>query len=545
MINTRTSIRLGMFGALMLSSLHASGVGNVTESFDTTSQNWRASDGATDLTWISTDGPDGVGDAYAAVTNLSFVGATNTQLSIAVRGHSTYGSSGGAFAGNWYTSGVTVFSIDIRHDIGTDLPVGIRFASPFNFPGGIAVAPEPIPSGEWTRLSIPVDPANTAFVSFEGSNFSNVFSNVGNVQVLLYVPVGYGGLPGPYRLEIDNPSIRIAGSAPTDDATLNEPDYDRWMYPFNASSPQGNRASASTFGTLDPSFDQRDAQAYFGFVLTNAIPAGLGDGAYEILACRMTATAGDGDFDYDPSQDGWMTYLEATQAMYQADADTGRPIELFGAGFRGTNDAWGFGEDGPFADSAPPGVYKEIRNVYPITLRNGEPIDASNSVDPDGTATNGFDPVVFAIGTATLTAGDPVPVPTDFAFNVDVQHPWIQAYLQAALDAGILPFVLTSMHSAAFGGPASYPVWDQTESVVGTPATLEITYRIRPAIDYAENTAGTLAWSRDAAGAILETTDDLANPDWQPRTVVLTMNGDILETRMPGEDSSCYMRLRQ
>ena len=49
---------------------------------------------------------------------------------------------------------------------------------------------------------------------------------------------------------------------------------DRWMYPFNATP--GDRVAGSLFGIYgNPSFDERDAQIFLAFDLTEAgLPSG-------------------------------------------------------------------------------------------------------------------------------------------------------------------------------------------------------------------------------------------------------------------------------
>ena len=530
-------------GGLVLATITAHGVTDYTETFTADAANWRITDSVTPMTWIADDGPAGVGDAFIRNTNVTFIGLADGASRLAVRGHSSFNASGGAFIGNWLTSGVFAFSFDVRHHLGVPAKMGARIAAPANSPGASIEATALLPSGQWATLVVPIDPANPGFVSFGAGSFASVFSSVGNLQINLYAPPGFGGAAGPFHLDIDNVTIIITGTAPPV-ASAPAPNYDRWMYPFSASSPLGNRPTASSFGVLDPDFDNRDAQIYFGFVLTNQIPAGLGPESYEIISCRFAATMSDGNTAYDPTPDAWTSYLDATQALYTADADLGRPMELFGAGWRGGFTPQTFGEDGPFQSLPPP--YKGKRNVFALGIRSNQLVDVSNNIDPDGTFTNGFDPIPFATGTAPLTPGDLIPLPTTFTFDLNTSEPLIQTYLQAALNDGILGLVLATLHPSSFMGPAVFPVWDQKESVIGTPATLEITYRVVPELGLAlEDDIRVVRWPAASAPVIMETAEDLGNPQWRSQTVLLIHNGDDHAAELTSPAASQFIRLKQ
>jgi len=546
----RTGLKHTIFLSVVLAVLatRASfGVVEYTETFSTNSANWRISDTITPMTWVSGGGPSGPSDAYVSATNISFVGAVTGQLRTVARGHDAYNSSADAFVGNWRTSGVAQFSVSLRHNVGVPVKVGVRFASSMNFPGAVAESPVLVESGEWVTLVVPIATNNEGFVSFEGSSFTNVFANIGNVQVLLYVPDGFAGEAGPFTLDVDNPGVRFAG-ATSDEVVMNSPSYDRWMYPFNGSSPPGNRPLASSWGTFDDSmgqFDQRDAQVYFAFALTNLIETGYGPDAYEIVSMRFRATASDGNFVYDPTADSWRTYLNPTSSHYEADLDSGHPVELFGAGFRGGFTAWSFGEDGLFAPTGSVG-YKDVRSVYPLGYREGVAVDVSNNINPDGTGTNGFNPVTFAVGTASLAPGEAVPLSTTFTFDINTGEPRIQKYLQSALNDGILGFVLTSLHAASFMGPSTFPVWDQNESVVGTPASLEISYSLKPSLGIvvSDDLVKTVLWPLSATNYLLEASADLINPNWTPLTSIVSTNDQSFEAILPPGGDAWYLRLQ-
>ncbi|MAI67582.1 MAG: hypothetical protein CMJ26_06870, partial [Phycisphaerae bacterium] len=159
--------------------------------------------------------------------------------------------------------------------------------------------------------------------------------------------------------------------------------------------------------------------------------------------------------EYDPTQDAWETYDSSTGI---SDEDLGRPMELFGTGFRGGYDALSFGENGTYGPFG-----KRTRNAYALSYNElGDAIDVSNSVG------EGFDPLCFAVGTnSDLEPGQTMVSETVLTFVVDVSNTNIQTYLQESLNAGILSFTLTSFHGAeqpGLRGEAQYPNFHLKES---------------------------------------------------------------------------------
>lgn len=273
--------------------------------------------------------------------------------------------------------------------------------------------------------------------------------------------------------------LLAAAQAAAAPSLYSSPDLDRWMYPFNATP--GVRPTGSMFGNLSgpPSFDQRDAQVVLGFQTsvsgTAPIPAGLGAANYQISSARLTVTIAGGSFEYDPTYDDVASYLGN-------DADPGRPIELFGLGFRNGYSELGFGandelppafeEATAFSPPGPPA--SEVRSAYALGFdAAGNGFDASNNV------ADGIDPFVMAIGQMALAPGDVPAVGTTVSFDVDLSAPGVLAYLQQGLDAGQLGFVVSSLAPASFGGPPTYPSIFLRESADGRP-TLELDVQIVP-----------------------------------------------------------------
>jgi hypothetical protein len=216
---------------------------------------------------------------------------------------------------------------------------------------------------------------------------------------------------------------------------------------------------------------------------------------------------------------------------------------LFGAGWRNGFTPATFGEDGPFQASPPP--WKNVRTVFALGLQDDALVDVSNSIDSDGSFTNGFDPTPFAIGTAPITPGDPIPLPTTFTFDLAVNQPLIQAYLQNALDQGILGLVLATLHPSSFMGPAVFPVWDQKENVVGQPASLTLTYRLAPELaGAAEDDLRIVRWTAGSAPVFIERTTNLLHPVWAPLTIAARTNHTGYETILASTNALEAYRLR-
>ena len=175
-----------------------------TEEFQMDAANWYDGAGSSELPWAPSGGPDGSGHVFAA---LSLVAASEGDTPVLFRAQDKWGSSGGAFEGDWIADSVLRFSCLVRHDAPFPLTFFVRFSSPANFPGAIAVNFAPVLPESWTRIDIDIDPANPQFVSFEGSDFTTVFSNVGHIQIGVSVGPGQDGFPAPITARLDKVNI--------------------------------------------------------------------------------------------------------------------------------------------------------------------------------------------------------------------------------------------------------------------------------------------------------------------------------------------------
>lgn len=307
-------------------------------------------------------------------------------------------------------------------------------------------------------------------------------------------------------------------------------DMNRWMYPFNATP--GSRPSASVFGTLglDSGVDSRHAQFLVGWNTSNSILAGRGLAGYVIKRARLTLTINrDQAWIYDGTQDPFQTYLSTNDARIQADADPGRPIELFGAGFRNGYTAMTFPEDGPFSSGA--GLVG-TRTAFATGFdTNGVLIDVSNNVgkvDADA-----FEVTPFSVGfIAGATAGDLISTGARVEFQIDVQNPNIAGYFRAALNDGALRLMVTSMTEASFSGPATFPQFYTRHNVLAADADkplLDLEVELPDAapviLSVIRGESGVALQFENVTGGtvVIESSDNLK--DWTEQTVTPVAGG--------------------
>ena len=271
------------------------------------------------------------------------------------------------------------------------------------------------------------------------------------------------------------------------DTSYAQPDEDRWNYPFNFTP--GARFTIPTFAALNiPGFDDYDAQMIIGFDTSALIPPGLGVDAYHIESVTVTASVGDsGQFVYDPTLDELGTYFPTDDPDFVADGDTGRPVELFAVGYRGsfadgtpvTIATWT--ESSAFGGTPVVSPAEGSRFAFAAVLdESGQRIDVSNRIKER------FEAEPFAVGQAAgVSAGGLVPPDTTFSFELARCQSGADRYLRESLDAGVLRFTIASLQPSSdpAGGPVvpNYPVWYSRENPLAVPgftATLHIRVRV-------------------------------------------------------------------
>jgi hypothetical protein len=302
-----------------------------------------------------------------------------------------------------------------------------------------------------------------------------------------------------------------------------EPSADRWMYPSNVTP--GARTQASTFSALPGAGGLDDRWGFFliAFDTGAVVPAGLPPEYYQIRSVKVTAMiAQDNLFVYDPSYDEWRTYGTPSVPAAVADPDSGRPLELHGAGFRNGETAATFLETSPYGGNGQPGT----RSAFPFGFdAAGVARDVSSNVSGQ------FESVPWAVGRhPELAPGDLVPEGSVMTFTLDPSLPGVDAYLRGALSSGRVWFSLTSLHPATqqAGEFVAYYTRDDFAhqfSMANDPAyqggiapTLEVDAEISLPLSITRD-GGTvsLGWPEFAGFTFtLQASPDLSPGTWQP-----------------------------
>lgn len=378
------------------------------------------------------------------------------------RGQDGFDASNDGFVRNWVTSGVGTFSVDILQDAGTNLNFTLRFAKSANFPGASTTAFS-VPSGVWTKITIPIVNSTNAFQTYEGSDFLTIFSAIGNVQLSI------ASLPTtPINLSIDNPTINDS----TFTVTNASPALELYMY-GGAFSTNAARIPIWAYNDANSGVDTRMSQEIVGWQTASLVPANQTATRYLIKRCQVTLTVNDGGtFVFDPTHDVYQTFLDTNNPAYRPDTDTGLPVEMFGVGYRNGYNAISFGQSPAFGSGAPGG-----RNAYAVGWgTNGVFVDVSNNFGKTNSDMPVFEAWPFAVGQVTNVApGQPVPGASKMFFDLDVTSPAVVTYLQNSLDGGMLNFAVSALHPVfGMGGPLTYPSFTtHFNNLAPTPTRIE------------------------------------------------------------------------
>ena len=266
------------------------------------------------------------------------------------------------------------------------------------------------------------------------------------------------------------------------------PTIDRWNYPFG--DFDGARAEIPIFTANNAGFDDRDAEGIFVFdaATGNNIDWTTATITSVTLRAQVTASTLSLRFTYDPTHDFYTTYLATTNPLYQADTDTGRPVELFAAGFR-PNITLASGlplgpmtyqENTEFASiAANPPPARNCRNVWPVAFdAAGAAIPCPNNITGSVAEGGVFEATPLSVGQIPgLAAGAPVNSGTFVNFTLDLTQPGALAYVRQGLSSGRLFLIISSLHPSRQPGTGSqlpYPIFVSKETIFGTAASLRI-----------------------------------------------------------------------
>ncbi len=202
--STLTVLILSLFTLALASPARAQPHVPFTEDFVADSANWRDAVGVNVLDWLAQGGPDGGAFAQGA---FNFVASQPEDTPVILRAHDSFGSSGGAFTGNWIDAGVSLLSAQVRHNAPEPLTYFVRLAGPNNFPGAAAVNFAPVLPDQWTEITFAIHKNSPQFVTFEGSNFATIFSDIANMQFGVIVPSALSGVNQDFAFDIDKVTI--------------------------------------------------------------------------------------------------------------------------------------------------------------------------------------------------------------------------------------------------------------------------------------------------------------------------------------------------
>ncbi len=252
------------------------------------------------------------------------------------------------------------------------------------------------------------------------------------------------------------------------EAGFEEPSNDRWNYPHNASP--GARARASLFRATDESGVSRYGTFIVGFDTAALIPKGKA--SYQIITAQLQLMTSDNfEVPYDPTYDPGASHLPDDHEAHITDEDAGRPVHVFGTGFRNGFNIETWNESAPYSPDAP----EAGPTVFPIVLdESGLPADVSFAVD----YANPADAAPFAVGVLEDTApGELIPADTWMRFDIDVNDAAVLAYLQQGLAQGKLSFTFTSLNGGGHG-LRTYPEFHTSDSLLGEAPRMHLAVRV-------------------------------------------------------------------
>ena len=267
---------------------------------------------------------------------------------------------------------------------------------------------------------------------------------------------------------------------------IESPALDKWYY-SNTPGPTygGSRDTAPVFSNSGT----RLGHVLLGFQTSGNIATGLGASNYLVSSVRVyLRVSTEESFRYDPTYDSYTTHLPLGGG---SDPDVGRPVELFGLGLRNGYSALRatvsgatagqFHENSPYFSSG-----STLPNAFPFGFdQSGQARDVVDSVN------EAFDYAPFAIGATTdALPGQLVEQDALFEFSLDLNNPAILAYIQQALNTGMLGFMVSSLHeSSGQTGGTTYPAFYTRENFIDFPGDpfddrfgprIEIEYTVIP-----------------------------------------------------------------
>lgn len=225
----------------------------------------------------------------------------------------------------------------------------------------------------------------------------------------------------------------------------------------------------------DSGADSRLGQFLVGWDTAATVSTNQPITRYLIRACRATVLLNDGNqVIYDPTHDALATYFDPNNPARIPDADAGRPVELFGVGFRN-----GYGTTNFLQGSTVGNGATGSNNVYAISwTTNGSPRDLGNNVGKTNAAFLPFETWPFAVAQTSAAAPGESLSPNDvLTFDLNLADPFLMGYLRRGLQKGRLDLMVSSLHqvSGQFGAEP-YPAFATrfNEALLDPPTTLDL-----------------------------------------------------------------------
>jgi hypothetical protein len=339
-----------------------------------------------------------------------------------------------------------------------------------------------------------------------------------------------------------------------------EPAGDKYMYPFVDDSPtQYKRDYASTFGAYgsidDPrfNFDDRDGQFFLDFDTASFVQPGQGASNYQIARLSITVVylASQNSFQYyDPSFD-----LLGTYSGLFSDTDLGRPIEIYGVGYRQGWSRSTFNEDSPFQSAPsssifdPQSDWNRKRNAFAIDFdASGQPRDVSNNVE-EAFETNPW-AVAYSPGYIDsedvywedpLDPGEGLVEGRVLRFDLNISSPKIREYLQEGLNAGRIHLMISSLYGAVqedSNGILKFYTKD-TSPILGEALAPRLQAEVIlssagappvPKVSVSRPNSSTFRVSFETQTGyqyVVQSRDSLASGNWTPKSQAYVGNGQV------------------
>ena len=338
---------------------------------------------------------------------------------------------------------------------------------------------------------------------------------------------------------VDGDQLRIGYAA--------VPAIDYWGY-GNATS-RGAGQSASTFSSLPAAGENRLSQFLLKFnTVAAGIPAGLGVGNYMLEKLTLTLVVESGDV-YDPTEDSRLTYGVGAQP----DFDPGRPIEIYGAGFRNGFTAANYLETSSYSSGG-------IRSAYAMGYDS-----AVVGRDVTNNVTAYFDPAPWGIGKVLvkpgagqayqeIAPGERYGYLAHVEFQLNLSSPGVANYLEQGLHQGYLWFVVSSLHSTSQQASDGYPRFFTKESLEqqyfnDVAASLNVEYSLPLRIAQFTHSAGdscAISWNASPGFFYhIERSNNLQTGTWIKlnHTPLTTSVPTILSYNAAGLPSQSFFRI--